>query len=63
MIPTIRSIAPNELPTSLGTAYLGGTRLRDAVLADGHDEHRAGALALADSLLRTADEPWCPTFF
>jgi predicted acetyltransferase len=48
---------------ALGAAYLGGARLRDAVLAHGADEHRAGALALADSLLRTADEPWCSTHF
>ena len=48
---------------AMGAAYLGGTRLRDAVLATGVDEHRAGALAEADGLLRTADEPWCSTFF
>ena len=49
--------------SALGAAYLGGTRLRDAVLATGADEHRDGALAEADRLLRTADEPWCSTFF
>jgi predicted acetyltransferase len=48
---------------ALGGAYLGGTRLRDAVLARGADEGRRGALAEADALLRTADEPWCSTFF
>jgi predicted acetyltransferase len=48
---------------ALGGAYLGGTRLRDIVLATGADEHRPGALAEADALLRTADEPWCSTFF
>jgi predicted acetyltransferase len=48
---------------ALGAAYLGGTRLRDAVLARGWDEHRAGALADAEDLLRTADAPWCSTFF
>lgn len=48
---------------ALGAAYLGGTRLRDIVLATGADEHRPGALAEADALLRTADEPWCSTFF
>ena len=48
---------------ALGAAYLGGTRLRDAVVAHGRDEHRHGALARADALLRTADEPWCSTFF
>jgi predicted acetyltransferase len=48
---------------ALGAAYLGGTRLRDAVLAHGVDEHRNGALGDAGALLRTADEPWCSTFF
>jgi predicted acetyltransferase len=47
----------------LSAAYLGGTRLRDAVAVGGADEHRTGALARADALLRTADEPWCSTFF
>ena len=49
--------------SALSAAYLGGTRLRDAVQATGADEHRDGALAQADRLLRTADEPWCSTFF
>jgi predicted acetyltransferase len=48
---------------ALGAAYLGGTRLTRAVLANGADEHRSGALATADRLLRTADDPWCTTFF
>lgn len=49
--------------SALGAAYLGGVRLSDAVLATGADEHRPGALAEADRLLRTSDEPWCSTFF
>ena len=48
---------------ALSAAYLGGTRLRDAVLATGVDEHTAGALATADALLHTADQPWGSTFF
>lgn len=48
---------------ALSAAYLGGTRLRHAVLPTGVDEHRVGALAEADALLRTAEEPWCSTFF
>jgi predicted acetyltransferase len=48
---------------ALGAAYLGGSRLRDAVIASGADEHRAGALAEADRLFRLLDEPWCTTFF
>jgi len=48
---------------ALAAAYLGGTRLRDAVLARGADEHRSGALAEADALFAAADPPWCSTFF
>ena len=48
---------------ALGAAYLGGTRLGDAVLARGADEHRPGALRAAERLLRTQDEPWSSTFF
>jgi predicted acetyltransferase len=61
--PTSRE-ADLTLPVAaLGAAYLGGTRLRDAVLGTGCDEHRDGALAQADALLRTADPPYCSTFF
>ena len=48
---------------ALSAAYLGGTRLRDAVVAAGVDEHTSGALLTVDRLLRTLDEPWCSTFF
>ncbi len=48
---------------ALGAAYLGGASLRSAVLAGGADEHRSGALASLDRLLRTLDEPWSSTFF
>jgi hypothetical protein len=48
---------------ALGAAYLGGTRLIDAVRAGGAAESTAGALARADALFRTADEPWCSTWF
>ena len=49
--------------SAVGAAFLGGTRLRDAVLATGVDEHRSGALADVERLFRTLDEPWCTTFF
>ena len=61
--PTDRSPDLTLPVAALGGAYLGGTRLRDLVIATGADEHRPGALAEADALLRTADEPWCSTFF
>ena len=47
----------------LGAAVLGGTRLIDAARAGGTTEHRPGALAEADALLRTADAPWCTSWF
>jgi predicted acetyltransferase len=47
----------------LGAAILGGTRLVDASRAGGATEHRPGALAAADALFRTADPPWCSTWF
>ena len=61
--PTDRSPDLTLPVAALGGAYLGGTRLRDLAIATGVDEHRPGALAEADALLRTADEPWCSTFF
>jgi predicted acetyltransferase len=48
---------------ALGAAYLGGSRLRDTVLARGAEEHRSGALAELDTLLRWSEPPWCSTFF
>ncbi len=48
---------------ALSAAYLGGTPLRAAAVAAGLDEHRPGAAADVEALLRTADEPWCSTFF
>jgi predicted acetyltransferase len=48
---------------ALGAAYLGGTRLRHITLATGADEHRDGALAEADALLRTAEEPFSMSDF
>ena len=61
--PTDRSPDLTVSIAALGAAYLGGTRLWDATIATGADEHTPGALATADGLLRTADEPWCSTFF
>jgi predicted acetyltransferase len=61
--PTDRSADLTVPVAALGAAYLGGTRLRDAVVAHGHDEHADGALTRADALFRTANEPWCSTFF
>jgi predicted acetyltransferase len=48
---------------ALGAIYLGGTRLVDVTRAGGATEHRAGVLAEVDRLFRTADEPWCSTWF
>jgi predicted acetyltransferase len=48
---------------AIGAALLGGTRLVDATRARGVDESKAGSLAVLDALLRTADDPWCTTWF
>jgi len=61
--PTSRSPDLTIPVAALGGAYLGGTGLSDLVRTFGVDEHRAGALAEADALLRTVDPPWCSTFF
>ncbi|HEY7590510.1 MAG TPA: GNAT family N-acetyltransferase [Candidatus Limnocylindrales bacterium] len=61
--PTRRSPDLTVDVAALGAAYLGGRSLRAATLAAGADEHRAGALAEAERLFRTVDEPWCSTFF
>lgn len=47
----------------LGAAVLGGTRLIDASRAWPAEEHRPGALADLDALLRTPEDPWCTTMF
>jgi predicted acetyltransferase len=62
----VRSDDPADLTVpidALSAAYLGGTRLADAARASAVSEHRAGALLELDALLRTADEPWCSTWF
>jgi hypothetical protein len=48
---------------SLSAAALGGTRLVDATRTVPFEEHRAGAMRMADGLLLTADQPWCSTWF
>lgn len=48
---------------ALGAAILGGTRLVDACRSTMTIEHRPGSLAAADALFRTADAPWCSTWF
>jgi predicted acetyltransferase len=47
----------------LGAASLGGTGLVDATRAGGAVEHRPGALREADLVFRTAEPPWCSTWF
>jgi predicted acetyltransferase len=62
--PTTESPDLTLAVAALGAAYLGGSGLREAVLASGGaDEHRAGAIVEADHLFRTLEEPWCSTFF
>ncbi len=48
---------------ALGAASLGGTRLADVTRAGGATENRPGALAEADRMFKTIDEPWCTSWF
>jgi hypothetical protein len=61
--PTDRSPDLTLDVSALGAAYLGWSRLRDAVLPRGVDEHRPGALDEATALFATLEVPWCSTFF
>ena len=47
----------------LGAIYLGGQRPSTLARAGRIQEHRTGALALADSMFATSQAPWCPQFF
>ncbi|MGW7351677.1 GNAT family N-acetyltransferase [Streptomyces sp. NPDC054784] len=47
----------------LGTLYLGDEAASRLVALGRIEEHRAGAAATADALLRTARRPWCPDVF
>jgi predicted acetyltransferase len=47
----------------LGAVYLGGFSLADLVRAGRVEELRPGAVAWADTLLRTDTVPWCPEGF
>jgi predicted acetyltransferase len=63
-IPTDQSPDLTVHVAALGAAYLGGSPLSLAAIATGGaDEARPGALADAERLFRTPDEPWCSTFF
>ncbi|MCY7417481.1 MAG: sterol carrier protein domain-containing protein, partial [Chloroflexi bacterium] len=62
-VPTDRSADLALSVSALSAAYLGGSRLRDAVLVHGTNEYRAGALAEADTLFRSDILPWCSTGF
>jgi predicted acetyltransferase len=48
---------------ALGSAYLGGYRMRTLATAGLVDEHTAGALARADAVLGPLEPPWMLTFF
>ena len=48
---------------ALGAAYLGGTRLAEAIRQTGATEQTPGALGRADRLFKTLDEPFCGTWF
>jgi predicted acetyltransferase len=49
--------------TTLGAAFLGGTRLATLHAAGWLDEHRPGAVARGDAVFAGAVAPWCNTWF
>jgi predicted acetyltransferase len=49
--------------SDMGTLYLGDESAVRLVSLGRVDEHRRGAAALADTLLRTPRRPWCPDVF
>jgi predicted acetyltransferase len=48
---------------ALGAVSLGGTRLVEAIRQTGAEEHKAGAIARADRLFKTLEEPYGSTWF
>lgn len=49
--------------SALGSAYLGGFTFAGLALAGRVEELKAGAIARADAIFRTARQPWCPELF
>ena len=49
--------------STLSSAYLGGYTLADLARGGRVHERRAGALATADAMFRSAVAPWCVTHF
>jgi predicted acetyltransferase len=49
--------------TGLGSVYLGGFGFGDLVRASRAEELTEGAADRADTLFRTAQQPWCPEIF
>lgn len=48
---------------TLGSAYLGGYRVRSLAAAGLVDEHSTSAVARADAMFRSPVTPWCTTWF
>jgi len=64
------SCAPTREPAELtmpvdvlGSVYLGGVSLALLAAAGRVEEHREGAVAVADAMLRSPVTPWCATWF
>ena len=49
--------------TALGSVYLGGFTFAQLVRGGRVEELKPGAAARADSMFRTARQPWCPETF
>jgi len=61
--PSTRSAEVTMPVGTLGAILLGGYSLRQLGRAGWADEHRAGALDVADLMFSTAASPWCSTWF
>jgi predicted acetyltransferase len=61
--PTEEEADLNVSITALGSVYLGGFSWGQVALSGDVAEVRSGALARADDLFRTDQQPWCPEIF
>jgi predicted acetyltransferase len=60
---THESVDVTMSAAALGTAYLGGVRLRELAVAGQVTEHTTGSLAKADAMFLPEITPWCNTPF
>lgn len=62
-VPSIASADLTLDAATLGSAYLGGYRVRTLAAAGLIDEHTPGAVERADAMFGSPVTPWCSTWF